>query len=683
MATYKKPKTTRTKAEQADAEQHLSDRRKGFLAWYDSSAGLRARTEENFKFNRGGEDQWDKADADKLKKEKRPVLSFNMISPVVNFLAGYEWDRRKDLRYFPRGSEDEQIGRLATALAKYSMDAGKGDLQRHRLFRRGIIGSQAALYLCLNYNYTDDLVEGDLDFDVLEKNSFYYDPFARRPDRNDGQFYGMLLWMPYYEAQRKWPKHQAQLEPGVMKSWMGSTDELTGVPRQVREVFYREATKQVRVLREFYRKPVEVVLLANHAAGEYERMASGQEAEAKLKQIRDTAGKQVAAAFSIETANSQTALVNKASGQMQPFLTPEEAEQALDGLKQQVGDSATAAFEIITRPTTTLRMCHYCGWELLDDQPSPYGRTDEEGDVIDVDWRFPFATFIPYQDDDDFDSIKGVVDDIKDPQREGNWHYATMQDKMVRGHKGMIWVLKGEHTDMNSLRQKIAQAGFLGEYTASPPIYIPPPSVIQEEAAVISMMLEAVMRITGVNAELMGQTTQKTVSGRSIQARQAGGLVGVSSLLMNWRATEQYLGDLLIRRIQQFYSVAKMDRIIGDDQRITKAMGLFGEQSMVIPNDAMFAKLKALKNADFDVVVEFQDAAPTARQAVLTQLMQLTAAGVPVPPDIMVEASDAPRKDEIQAALKKQGMGPPQPELARAISAGQGSAAMPNGVNAS
>ena len=63
-------------------------------------------------------------------------------------------------------------------------------------------------------------------------------------------------------------------------------------------------------------------------------------------------------------------------------------------------------------------------------------------------------------------------------------------------------------------------------------------------------------------------------------------------------------------------------------------------------------------------------------------MMSFMAAGMPIPPEIIVEASDVPRKAEIQAALKKQGMGPPNPELAKALGAQQGQAAsQPDGVN--
>ena len=675
------PKGTRTKAQQYEASANLTKFRANVLNFLDTSRDLRLQIDEDFRFNRGGTAQWHDADAKALEAEKRPVESFNACAPVVNFLAGYVWERRKDGIYYPRGTEDENLGRLATALSRYAMDSGQGDEQLHRFFRKGAIGGHACLYQCLNFNYTDDLVEGDIEFDVLSENSFGYSPYARRYDRNDSDFYYMMYWMPLEEAQRKWPHHKQILAPGYINDWFQADEANTGVPTQIRQVFYNKDTQQVRIVRYFYRKPVEVVLLANHATQEYQRMGSEKEAEAKLQEIHDTAGAAAAANFSIQSADSQTALMAP-TGQMQVFATPEEAQQSLDMLTMQAGAAATKDFEIVTRPTTTMRMSHLVGWDELDDQPSPYGTRDSvTGEVI-PDWRFPFVTFVPYQDTDDFMSIKGIIRDIKDPQRNINWWFSTAQDKLVRGPKGMLWVLKGEHTDINKLAARIAKSGFIGEYAGKVPDYIPPPPIVQEDLVMIQTMLEAIMRITGINAELLGQTTQKTVSGRAIQSRQSGGLVGVSSLLMNWSASQKYFYDLLIRRIQQFYSVAKMNRIIGDDQRMTKEMGLFGPEQKIMPNEQVYELLKRLKDVDFDVVVEFQDHAPTARQAVFAQMMIGIAAGFPIPPEIVAEASDWPRKDEITAALRKKGMRPPNPDLAKVLGSGQGqTAGQPDGVN--
>ena len=178
------------------------------------------------------------------------------------------------------------------------------------------------------------------------------------------------------------------------------------------------------------------------------------------------------------------------------------------------------------------------------------------------------------------------------------------------------------------------------------------------------------------------QTTQKTVSGRAIQSRQQGGLVGVASLLMNWATSARMVYTLLTKRIQQYYSVEKMARIVGEEQRFAQAAGLVGQA--VMPDAALYPLLKRLKEIEFDVKIDFVEASPTARQATFTQMMQLVATGFPVPPELVLESSDVPHKAEIKAALEKQGMQPPNSEIAKVIGAAQGSGGgQPDGVNTS
>jgi hypothetical protein len=120
-----------------------------------------------------------------------------------------------------------------------------------------------------------------------------------------------------------------------------------------------------------------------------------------------------------------------------------------------------------------------------------------------------------------------------------------------------------------------------------------------------------------------------------------------------------------------------MDRILGQEVRVQQILGL----PVMTPPQMQYAKYAQIKDLDFDVVVGLVEASATARMAQFNQLMQLASAGMPVPPQIMLEASDVPYKDEISAALSKQGMGQPNEGLAKVLGAGQGQG--PTGVNTS
>lgn len=638
-------------------------------AYHEATRHVRTEREGDFKFNLGGVHQWETADVEKLKAEKRPILTFNFSGAVINFVAGYQQEREQDYRCYPRGTEDEHVGRISTALMKYQQDIARGPHTFHKGFRQGLIGGQSVFEVSHSYDLTDDLLEGDVTLDVLEHDTWGHEPGARRYDRNDASYQFKLMWMTLDEAQRKWPSKAAMLKAGVSRDWLKEDPALTGVPLHLVNHFVDKATNRIRIMQYWYRVPVEVALLVNTQTGEIQRFESQKKADDALRTIFDTAGAQAASQYKLTTANSQSALIHN-SGQIFTFQKPEQAEQLLTDIHAQAGAQAAQGFEIVTRPTTALKVKHLTAWQILDDKPSPKGS----------DWRYPFVPFTVYQDTDDLNHIKGMIRDIKDPQREINWHHSTTLDVLVRGPKGGVWVSKGENTDINKLRAAYAKAGFVGEYAGQPPIPVTPQGISEGDMAMLQFGIDAIMRITGVNAEMLGQTTQKTVSGRAIQSRQAGGLVGIGSIFMNWTETKTLIGQLILRCIQQYYSPEKMDRIIGAEQRKLKTLGMLAPET--IPVEKMYELFKTLKQVDMDVVVSYQDASPTARAAVSAQLMQFKAAGAPIPLSLIVEASDVPYKNEINAAIAQQGEQPPNGELAKVVSAGQGQSG-PSGVNTS
>lgn len=661
-------KETKTPDESKKDRELISTAFDAVYGYHEATTTIREQRAEDFRFNQG--DQWDAKDRERLQKKKRPVLTFNVVSPVVNFLAGYQQEREQDFRAYPRGTEDERIGRITTALMRYGMDQCRGVHTLHRGFRQAIIGGQSVFEVAHSFDFTDDLLEGDVSIECLEHDTWGHEPGARRYDRNDSAYQFKLYWMGVEEAARKWKKNEATIRAGMKKDWLREDPTLTGVPQQLLEQFVDEKNDRLRILQYWYRVPVEVALLVNLQSGDVQRFDSQAKAEQALRQIHDTAGNAVASQYAIETADSQSALINVATGAIHTFRKPEHAVEALDGLRRQAGKAAADAFDLVVRPTTALRVANITAWEVLDDKPNPKGS----------DWRYPFAPFTVYQDTDDLNDVKGIIRDIKDPQREVNWHHSTTLDTLQRGPKGGVWVNKGEHVDINKLREAYSEPGFIGEYAGQPPVPVIPSQLNEGEMAMLQFGIDAIMRISNVNAEMMGQVTQKTVSGRAIQSRQAGGLVGIGSLFLNWKETKTLIGQLLIRCIQHYYSPEKMDRIIGQEQRKMERIGLMAPDEL--PANEMYEMFKSLKNSDVDVVVDFQDASPTARAAVSNQMLQLQAAGFPIPGQLIIEAADIPYKTEILAAMANQGQGPPNPELAKALSAGQGQTS-PNGVNTS
>lgn len=657
MAKKRAPKSDGSK----ESAKTVSQVMKAVSSWFDVTHELRATGKENLNFTVGGRKQWSEADAAALDQEKRPVLTFNKIQPTVNFVCGLQQERDVDYRYFPRGVEDEELGRILTAQVKYVMDRSGGTHEKAKQFRMGAIGALSVLEIAHSYDYTDDFMEGDIAVNYLAMNSWYCDPLSRRYDRCDARYQGKLMWYSEDAAIKKWPEAQKRLHG--LAEWLPYDPLLTGVPEHLQRELYDKETGRLRVLQHWYKVPVTATLLVNSQepdpAKAVRRVKDAMEAEAFIRNQADQFGLEAAAPYKITQNQQLFALVNLQTGGAMPLASADEGQQFIDRVKADAGAQVAGQFEIVTREATALRVSHVTGWELLDDQPSPY----------EDDWRYPFSVFTFYQDGEDFNDMKGLVNDIKDPQREINWHHSTLVDTMARAPKGATWFDTASNPNINELKKKLPRAGFIGTYTGAMPKYWPAASFNPGDLAMMEIGSDFIHSIAGTD-NLQANPSQKTVSGRAIGARFAGGLVGLGTPFGNWQRTEEYTATLLAKRVQQFHSPEKMDRIIGQDFRMKQMAGM-PFQSVRPPQD-LYASYTQIQDLAFDVVVGFQDASSTAREANLNRMMQMMAMGIPVPPPLLVEASDVPYREEILAALKQQGMQPPNPDMAKVMTGMQG-----------
>lgn len=676
MADYKEsrvPDDQKKTAEDSatfDEAAFVSKTRNKLETWLRVSQAWRTEVQEDFDMTIGGRRQWRGDDAASLEAQQRPVLSFNALQPNINFVSGYQIDRWQDPRAFPRGSEDEAMGRDATAFLKYAMDVSHGVYQFSTQFRRGYIGGLTVMEVGHTFENTDDIIEGEASLTVLPQNAWYCDPGAREYLRNDSWWQGKLLWMGVDEAKQRWPGKKFSYSFAGLWDATGADPRTTGVPEQLLTEYYAKDAEQIRILQHWYRVPKKVVLVVDTPTQQIIPMQSEAEAEKFMKTMRDQAGQAMASRFKTMQSGEAVGLQDMETGATLPMPTMDAANQQLDNIRKQAGMAIAEKYRVIVRDRTALRTTHQTAWDFLDDGPSPY---------LD-DWRMPFSPFIPTQDTDDLYAIKGGIRDLKDAQRELNWNHSTLQDELVRGPKSGWWLPKDMEAQVEDLKNRIHRSGFMGTYNQAPPVPVQPAVMSEGFMNLMQFDQQAIMQISGINAELAGQTTQKTVSGRAIQSRQAGGLVGLSSMLQRWQMTQEYTFTLLLKRIQQFWSEQKMIRVLGQDQVIAREMGLLGQ--VVEPTEALVQRFKKLKETEFDLKIGFQEASATARQAIFNQAVQLKALGMPIPLEMLADMSDVAYKEEMKAALKAQGPQPVNPDIAKVQGAGQGGGpSQPDGVN--
>jgi hypothetical protein len=156
-----------------------------------------------------------------------------------------------------------------------------------------------------------------------------------------------------------------------------------------------------------------------------------------------------------------------------------------------------------------------------------------------------------------------------------------------------------------------------------------PPSMIQ----LSELLAREVMEISGVNEELLGSAADDKAGVLSM-LRQGAGLTTLQSLFDQLDKSQKLLGEIMIELIQANYTPGKIKKILEKEeptaQFYNKAFGKYG------------------------CAIEDGLNTTTQKQMNFAQLLQLREVGLPIPDDILLEASTIQEKTTLVETMKKQ-----------------------------
>ncbi len=200
-------------------------------------------------------------------------------------------------------------------------------------------------------------------------------------------------------------------------------------------------------------------------------------------------------------------------------------------------------------------------------------------------------------------------------------------------------------------------------------------------AAQFQLLQEAKNEIDrlGPNAALQGKN-EATMSGRAILAQQQGGMVEVASLMDRLRNLSLEVYKSVWNRIRQFWTAERWVRIT-DDQRNTRFVGfnkpvtyaeaaakqLQGDPEaeqklMMLAADPRAQMVIGTENnpaeINVDIVIDEGIDTPTIQAEQFDMLTKMVGAGMPIPPDVLIEASSLRNKEKLLQMLRQ----PPAPE---------------------
>ena len=627
-------------------------RLQGYIrSWFRSTESLRLQMKRDFEYVDAQGKQWNPVDRQAVTSTGRPALEFNQILPQVELLAGIQRDMTADMICRARGRYDKYISEIATASLKATKDFIRLRRINDKVFDDASICGLGAVEIGHSIDDSQDLLWGDITADRVNPLAFIWDPWsANSGNMQDGAYMGKMYWMQLDEFVEKYPKYQHMAVPG---EWLASNGLYTGdssvlgTPEELLHELYDQQTGRIRILQMWWKEEKQIAIVVNVKTGNIVEVPSKSVGQELLNEMARRHGQRSIENLELHATEEETLIADRATGMpaMSPdgqplqFMLPGQAQAYLDQMSQQAGMAIYDTMNVITRRVRCPYWAEMCWWSILN-----------QGKTPNTDRLYPFVPYTSRKFSDNPESIKGLVRDLRDPQDEYNKRYSNLLGHLNSStHSG--WLNKkvgGANPD--ELKKVGSKPGVVVEFSQVAPQQIKPVELSQGHVELLNNSERQILRISGLNAEMVGMTTQNTVSGKAIQARQSGGVAIIKPRLRNY---EEFLLDeseILLSRIQQYYPVEKIKRII-DVADAANPMGPQGMSlwtdpvtGMSVPDDHIINYLKQVKNITFDLSVKLANEKDTDQDARFERNSQylslLTSSGYPIGPNTLMNLLD-------------------------------------------
>lgn len=320
--------------------------------------------------------------------------------------------------------------------------------------------------------------------------------------------------------------------------------------------------------------------------------------------------------FYYRDTRSQRILVDVQTGESQEWRGKEENLKDFLGFYPQI--------TIIDSEIPTVRLAVVLGGRVMYDGPNPLG-TD----------RYPFVPVFGYYNPQipDYNlRLQGVVRGLRDPQylynRRKVIELDIFESQINSGFKYKEDALVNPRDVFLSGQGRglaLKQDALMSDVEQIMPPQIPP-SMIQ----LSEILAKEIQEISGVNEELLGSANDDK-AGVLAMLRQGAGLTTLQILFDQLDRSQKLLGSLVLDVVQLNFTPGKVKRITEEEpspQFYNKAFG------------------------KYDAAIEEGMNTTTQRQMQFAQLLHLKEAGIPVPDDVIINASTIQNKKELVESIE-------------------------------
>jgi len=504
-----------------------------------------------------------------LPVNSRRQFNFNHIRPVVNMISGYQRRNRKSTIVNPVENGDQETADQFSKILLWIHNQ-EGVLDTiSESFHGSLVTGMNLLQLWVDYR--EDPVSGNIKVDNCAYNSFLIDPFFRKADLSDCNG----IWKRSFLTRRE----VISLLPEQEDVVLGLISNESGTGRDGKFQFmpesYGYAYKQLLTYDEFY--------------------------------YRDY--------------RKQVLLLDSQTGESQEWKS-DDKERLQEFLR------AYPQVSVVENEVPTVRVAIVCQGRVMYDGPNPLG-IDQYPFVPMFSYYNPQMPYFPYR-------IQGVVRGLRDAQylynRRKIIELDILESQVTSGWKYKENALVNVK-DAYSLAGQGKGMALKDDAQMTDVEQIIPPSIPPSMTQISDSLGGEIMKISGVNEELLGAAIDDK-AGILSMLRQGAGLTTLTGLFDNLDRAQKLLGKLMIDVIQANFTPGKVQKILEGKK----------------PSDQFFNKAFGKYHA----AVEEGINTTTQKQMQFAQLFHLREAGVPIPDEQLLEASTIQNKTEIIEAMRAQ-----------------------------
>lgn len=571
-------------------------------------------------------------------KQNRPALRFNKIAPLVRLILGYQRNNRQDIKCLPATDSPgaDQVADALSRIIKQISEQSQMPYVDAEVFMDGIIGGRGFFDNRLDFENND---LGEIKVRAKDPFSIYLDPDGNQYDMNQCGYFIESRFACIDEIRAIYGEQvSALVEPftrgetpmGPLTT-MRDAEEITPVRMFGQREDAWEWWDNTYALLGDFTDPLRRSI----------RLMDFQYWVREKKRVF----------IDLETGDKEV---------IPDHWGSREIEKALWYAEQQ-----SNPIVVDVRNVKRVRWTTMIGDTLVYDKWSMYD-------------GFSLVGYFPY-----FRRgfTQGMVSDLIDPQKEVNKRRSAEIDIVMRSaHSGWMF-----HEHSLDPKEELN----LKRYGARPGVNVKWKGTVKPEKIQPSTPPTAMERledrgrndlreISGINEAALGQVDQ-VQSGRALEAKQRQAVIAVQMYTDNFSQTKRLQGAKFVNLIQKHYTENRLFRILGEDGKFM-SLAINQDQGNGLRarlNDVTVGKYTVSVN-ETPLSASFLNAQFEEALLILEKLGPVAEAMMQVRPDLIVEMSSLPRKEEWTQALQ-QAMGMMQAQQAAAAGVPPPGAGMPPG----